>query len=209
MIDHIVFDVGRVLVHWDPERPYRHLIPDPARRAWFLANVCTPAWNEEQDRGRTFAEGEAVLIAKFPEEADLIRAYRKNWHEMVPHTLPETPDILSALVAAGHDVTLLTNFNQDTFAEAKRRFPVLTQPRGATVSGEVGLIKPDPKIYAHHTETFALNPSRTFFVDDTKANITAAQAAGWDAVLYTDPATFRADLRARHIDFETKPAAGA
>ena len=137
MIQHIVFDIGRVLIEWDPERPYRRLIPDAARRAWFLSTVCTPDWNREQDRGRTWQEAEAALIETWPQEAELIRAYRANWLEMVPATIAGTPDILTALVAAGRDVTMLTNFSSETFALATERFPILTMARGVTVSGEI------------------------------------------------------------------------
>lgn len=196
MIKHIVFDIGLVLIHWDPERPYRRLIPDEARRRWFLETVCTPAWNKEQDRGRTWADAEAELIAQYPEEAELIRAYRANWTEMVPHTLEGTPQILEALVAAGHDVTMLTNFNQETYQLARERFAVLDLPRGVTVSGEVGLLKPDRAIYDHHVRTFALEPGATLFFDDSPANVEGAIAAGWQARHFTGAERMRADLAA-------------
>ena len=198
-IKHVVFDIGRVLVVWDPERPYRTLIPDEARRRWFLETICTSAWNAEQDRGRPWADAEALLIADYPDEADLIRAYRARWVEMVPHTVPETPEILEALVDAGHDVTLLTNFAPDTFREAVERFPVLSRPRGVTVSGEVELIKPDPAIYALHAERFGLDPAATIFFDDSQPNVDAARAAGWQAHLFTSAAQMRADLAAAGI----------
>lgn len=194
MITHIVFDVGRVLLHWDPELPYRRLIPDEARRTWFLTEVCTGDWNKEQDRGRTWADAEDLLIAQYPDEADLIRAYRAHWSEMVPYTLPETPQMLETLVAAGVDVTLLTNFAADTFVVAKSRFPVLTLGRGATVSGELGIIKPDRAIFDHHVQSFGLDPAATLFFDDSPANVEGAVAAGWQARLFTDPATMRRDL---------------
>ena len=135
MIDHVVFDIGRVLIHWDPEAPYHALIPDPAERAHFLAEICSPAWNLEQDRGRSWAAAEELLIAEHPAKADLIRAYRRHWHAMVPHAYDGTVAILRALVAQGMDVTLLTNFAADTFREAKGRFDFLGETRGATVSG--------------------------------------------------------------------------
>ena len=118
-IRHIVFDIGRVLIHYDPELPYRRLIPDEARRRWFLSNVCTPAWNIEQDRGRGWAEAESELVEAFPAEAELIRAFRGNWHEMVPHAYDGSVAILEALVDGGHDVTMLTNFASDTFRESR------------------------------------------------------------------------------------------
>lgn len=196
MIRHIVFDIGRVLVQWDPERPYRRLIPDEAKRRWFLDTVCTPAWNLEQDRGRPWAEAETLLIDQYPQEADLIRAYRAHWIDMVPDTLPETPAMLERLVEDGHDVTMLTNFAADTFEEALARFPVLSRPRGVTVSGVEGIVKPDPAIYALHAERFGLDPAATLFFDDSPANVEAARGAGWTAHVFTDPSQMRADFAA-------------
>ncbi|UOM35858.1 HAD family phosphatase [Acuticoccus sp. I52.16.1] len=198
-IRHIVFDIGRVLLAWDPERPYRTLIPDAARRRWFLDTVTTSAWNAEQDRGRPWAEAEALLIADYPEEEALIRAFRTHWAAMTPHLLAQTPQIMEGLVEAGHDVTMLTNFAPDTFQEALARFPVLRRPRGVTVSGEVGLIKPDPAIYALHAARFGLDPAATIFFDDSPDNIAAAAAAGWRAHLFTTPERMRADFAASGI----------
>lgn len=197
--EHIVFDIGRVLLVWDPERPFRRLIPDDAKRRWFLDTVCTSAWNGEQDRGRPWADAEALLIADYPNEAELIRAYRTHWVEMVPETLPETPAIMEALIDAGHDVTMLTNFATDTFAEALARFPLLSRPRGVTVSGEHGIIKPDRAIYDLHVERFGLVPEKTIFFDDSAANVEAARSAGWQAHLFTDAAGMRRHLAAAGI----------
>ncbi|MEM9604319.1 MAG: HAD family phosphatase [Pseudomonadota bacterium] len=196
-IEHIVFDIGRVLLHWDPELLYRKLIPDDAERAWFFANVCTTEWNLEQDRGRDWTLAEALLIADYPDHADLIRAWRGRWHETVPGAVEGTADILLTLVEQGRDVTLLSNFNQDTYAEVRLRFPELDAPRGRTISGHVGMIKPEPGIYRHHVSAFALNPAATYFIDDSPPNIAAAEAAGWQGHVFTSADALRADL-ARH-----------
>ena len=193
-IRHIVFDIGKVLIHYDPELPFRRLIPDEARRAWFLAEICTPAWNVEQDRGRPWREAEALLIERHPREEELIRAFRRHWHEMVPHAYGDSVAILKRLVEAGRDVTMLTNFAADTFAEARRRFPFLDLPRGVTVSGKAGIIKPDAAIYRLHAETFGLTPAETLFIDDSAKNVEGARAAGWHAVLFTDAAALERDL---------------
>lgn len=197
-IRHIVFDIGRVLLHWDPELPYRELIPDAERRRWFLETVCNSPWNLEQDRGgRSWPEAEAELIADFPEEEALIRAYRARWHEMVPHAYEDVAAILESLIDGGHDVTMLTNFNDETFAEARTRFPFLNRPRGVTVSAEVRLLKPEKAIYEHHAQAFGLDPAATLFTDDSPANVAGATAAGWNAVLFQDAAQLKADLH-RH-----------
>lgn len=193
-IRHIVFDVGRVLIHWDAEIPYRDLIADNARRRWFLTEVCSPQWNAAQDRGRSWAEGEAELITRFPEEEKLIRAYRKCWPEMIPHALEDSVAILEGLVAAGRDVTLLTNFNDETYAVARARYPFLDLPRGATVSALVGLLKPEREIFDHHRQSYGLDTGATLFIDDSAANVEGARAAGWQAVQFVDAARLQADL---------------
>ena len=198
-IDHIVFDIGKVLIHYDPNIPFSRLIPDAAERKWFFENVCTHDWNVEQDRGRTWADAEALLIEAHPDREELIRAFRKHWHEMVPHAYDDSVAIMEGLIADGQDVTMLTNFASDTFREAQGRFPFLTKPRGVTVSGDVGLIKPDIAIYVTHAESFGLNPAATLFIDDAASNIEGAKAAGWDAVLFTGADKLRADLAARGV----------
>lgn len=199
-IRHIVFDIGRVLLHYDPDLPFSRLIPDPAERRWFFENVCTSAWNIEQDRGRTWEEAEAELLAIHPAHAENIRNFRRHWHEMVPHAYDETVVILERLIESGRDVTLLTNWAADTFVEARARFPFLEKLRGVTVSGEIKAIKPDREIYDHHVATFDLAPEATLFIDDSQKNVDAAKAAGWQAVLFTDAPALAADLRRLGID---------
>ncbi len=198
-IDHIVFDIGKVLIHYDPNIPFSRLIPDAAERKWFFENVCTHDWNVEQDRGRTWADAEALLIEVHPDREEHIRAFRKHWHEMVPHPYDDSVAIMVGLIAGGHDVTMLTNFASDTFREAQVRFPFLSKPRGVTVSGDIGLLKPDVAIYVTHAESFGLNPAATLFIDDTAANVEGAKAAGWDAVLFTGADKLRADLADRGV----------
>lgn len=192
---HIVFDIGRVLIHWDREIPYRRLIPDPAERRWFLDHVCTQEWNLEQDRGRSWADAEAELVAVYPQHEANIRAFRERWTEMVSHAYEGSVAVLRELLRQGHDVTLLTNFNAETYEEARRLYPFLDEPRGVTVSGRIGLVKPDRAIYAHHCRSFGLEPSGCLFFDDSSANVEGARAAGWSAELYTGEEKLRADLK--------------
>ncbi len=194
-VRHIVFDIGKVLIHYDPDIPFSRLIPDEEERRWFFKNVCTHEWNLEQDRGREWAEAEAELIALHPTHEENIRAFRCHWHEMVSHAYEDSVAILESLIDAGHDVTMLTNFAADTFAEARKRFSFLNRPRGVTVSGEIKLIKPDRAIYDRHAATFGLDPAATLFIDDTPDNVAGAKAAGWQAVHFTDADTLRADLQ--------------
>lgn len=193
-IQHIVFDIGKVLIHYDPHIPFSRIIPDPEERRWFFANVCTHDWNLEQDRGREWPAAEAELIAKYPERAQQIRAFRTHWHEMVSHAYDDSVVIMESLIDQGHDVTMLTNFAADTFRHARELFPFLNKTRGVTVSGEVFLIKPDVEIYHLHAKEFGLDPAKTLFIDDTAINVEGAEQAGWHAVQFTDAAKLRADL---------------
>jgi 2-haloacid dehalogenase len=199
-IRHIVFDIGKVLIHYDPSLPYARVIPDDEERAWFFANVCTHEWNIEQDRGRTWDMAEGLLISRHPEREEQIRAFRKHWHEMVPHAYDDSVAILEKLIAEGRDVTMLTNFASDTFREAVERFTFLSKPRGVTVSGDIGLIKPDVAIYDIHAKSFGLEPSATIFIDDTLINVEGAKAAGWNAVHFTGADKLRRDLAAYGIE---------
>lgn len=193
-IEHIVFDIGKVLLHYDPEIPYRRILPDQAERRWFFDNVCTHEWNIEQDRGRDWREAEDLLIAAHPDHEQSIRAFRQHWHEMVPYAYDETVDIMRGLIAQGRDVTMLTNFAADTLQEAGKRFSFLSETRGVTVSAEVGLLKPERAIYDTHVRRFDLAPAATLFIDDSPANVEGAQLAGWNAVQFTGTERLRSDL---------------
>ena len=199
-IRHIVFDIGKVLIHYDPDLPFSRLIPDARERKWFFDNVCTSPWNIEQDRGRTWEDAEALLIAEHPGHEDNIRNFRRFWHEMAPHAYEDSVALMERLIHAGHDVTMLTNWAADTFVEARARFPFLDRPRGVTVSGEIRMIKPDRGIYDHHAKTFGLNPAASLFIDDSQKNVDGAKAAGWQAVLFTDAETLEKDLQRLRIE---------
>jgi HAD superfamily hydrolase (TIGR01509 family) len=193
-IRHIVFDIGRVLLQWDAEIPYRRLIPDETERRHFLTYICSHDWNIEQDRGRTWREAEDQLIAQHPEHEAMIRAFRKHWAEMLPYHFADTLEIRDALMRQGYDVTALTNFAADTFDEARGLYPFLDQFRGITVSAHIGLMKPELAIYRHHQETFGLDPAATLFFDDNMGNVEGARAAGWNAEQFTGAEAMRADL---------------
>ena len=195
-IQHIVFDIGQVLIHWDPDYIYRDLIPNAGDRAYFLTNICNPAWNVEQDRGRDWKQAEDILISQHPDQEHLIRAFRSGWIESIPHAIQSNVDLMQNFINQGLDVTLLTNFNHETYPLASKKYPFLDKARGVTVSGEVKLIKPDPAIYNLHAEEFDLNPASILFIDDSAKNVQGAMDCGWNAVQFVDSEQLKSQLEA-------------
>ncbi len=193
-VDTVVFDVGNVLILWDPRNLYRKLLPDPAEMERFLAEVCTDAWNLEQDRGRSWAEAIAERLPLFPQHEALIRAYSERWHEMVPGEVPGTVAVMEELRAAGVPLYAITNFSTEKFAEAQVRFPFLRQFRDVVVSGEEKLVKPDPAIYRRLLARNGLEAGRCLFIDDSEKNVRGAEAVGMRAHHFREAGTLRAAL---------------
>lgn len=194
-----VFDLGAVLIDWDPRYLYRSLIANDAEMERFLATVCTPEWNSEQDRGRTLAEGTAALIAEHPEHAELIEAYYGRWDEMLGEPIAGTVAIAAELKAAGLRLLALSNWSAETFPRAQHRLTVLDDFDGVLLSGTVGLIKPDPRIYQVVIERHAIDVRSAIFVDDSLRNVDAASEVGFDAIHFTDPNQLRRDLTQRGL----------
>ncbi|NGM18883.1 HAD family phosphatase [Roseomonas stagni] len=195
----VVFDVGNVLIEWDPEHLYRKLIPDAAMRADFLARVCSMEWNLEQDRGRRWADAVAERTALFPDQADLIAAYSDRWHDMVPGEVPGTVAILEGLREAGVPLYAITNFSSEKFAEARARFPFLAGFIDVVVSAEEGLLKPDPAIYRRLLDRNGLVAADCLFIDDSEKNVVGARAVGMRAHHFRDAEGLRAALRAEGL----------
>jgi 2-haloacid dehalogenase len=195
----VVFDLGGVLIDWDPRYLYRKLLDDEAAVEAFLATVCTPEWNAEQDRGRPFAEGVAELVERHPVHAAAITAYHERWPEMLGGAVGGTVEVLAELRAAGVPVYALTNWSAETFGIARERFEFLEWFDGVLVSGEERMIKPDPAIFRLLLDRFGLDPGATFYIDDSPANVAAADRLGFDAVRFTSPAQLRRDLEARGL----------
>lgn len=142
----VVFDLGMVLIEWDPRHLYRKVFSDEAKMEWFLAEVCSPAWNLEQDRGRTWDDAIAEAIGRHPEWGKEIRLYRSRWMEMVPGAIAGSVDILEQLHARGTQLYAITNWNGETFWETRERFPFLSLFKDIVVSGDENLLKPEPAI---------------------------------------------------------------
>ena len=190
----VVFDLGGVLIDWDPRHLYRQLFDDPNEMEAFLAEVTTAEWNAHQDAGRPWAEAIEILVAEHPERRELIEAFHRRWPEMLAGEIPRTVDVLTALRATGIRLVALTNWSAETFPVARERFDFLAWFEGIVVSGEVGVNKPDPRIFEHLLERFGIEPAEALFIDDSPANIDTATALGFRAIRFTDAAALRREL---------------
>jgi 2-haloacid dehalogenase/putative hydrolase of the HAD superfamily len=195
----VVFDVGNVIVRWDPRTLYSKIFPDPATRDWFLANVCTMAWHMRHDAGVPFAQNRAPLVARYPEHTEAIVAWEERWWEMFSGPIPETADAIEALHARGVPMLGLTNMPPSTAAGTFAMSPVFGRLGHIVVSGEVGLCKPDPRIFALTAERAGAAPCELLLVDDSPTNIAAAAACGYDVHHFDDPAALKPALEARGL----------
>jgi len=191
----VVFDIGGVLIDWDPRHLYRKLFPaDERAMEHFLANVCTHEWNRGQDAGRSFAEGARLLKLQHPDKTELIDAYGARFDEMMPGPIAGTVEIVAELHQRDTPLYVLSNFSAETFPAALERFDFLRWFRGLVISGEVGVIKPDPRIYKIMLARFAIDPHRTVYIDDVAANAEAARPFGIHGIHFTTPGALREEL---------------
>jgi 2-haloacid dehalogenase len=192
----VIFDLGLVLIDWDPRHLYRKVFANPVEMDWFLTHVCNGAWNLEQDRGRSFDEGVAEAAARHPKYAAEIALYRDRWIEMAPGPIAGSVAILEELHAQGRPLYALTNWNGDTFRATRARFPFLEYFRDIVVSGDEGVIKPDPAIYRLLLQRNGLAAADCIFVDDSLKNVVGAEAVGMQGRHFTSPDALRSDLLA-------------
>jgi 2-haloacid dehalogenase len=194
VLNAVVFDLGGVVVDWNPRHLYRKLFDDEAAMEDFLATVCTMAWNDQLDKGLPFVDGVAQLITEFPEHRELIQAYHSRWVEMVPGALDDTVAVMAELRELGMPLYALSNWSVETFVLVRDRFPFLDWFDGILLSGEIGVTKPDRRIFDELCARFDLDPIKTLFIDDNPPNVDGAQAAGLQAVRFESAATLRGDL---------------
>ncbi|HEY2710266.1 MAG TPA: HAD family phosphatase [Caulobacteraceae bacterium] len=195
----VVFDIGNVIVRWDPRTLYSKIFPDPAERDWFLANVCTMPWHSRHDAGVPFAENRAPLIARYPEHEAAIVAWEERWWEMFSGAIPETEAAIEALAAQGAPMVGLTNMPSSTAAGTFAMSPAFKRFEHIVVSSDVGLAKPDPRIFELAAREAGLPPNELLFVDDSRTNIDAAAACGFAVHHFVDPAGLQPDLAARGL----------
>jgi 2-haloacid dehalogenase len=193
-----VFDLGAVLVDWQPRAMYAKRFPGrEADVEWVLANVWTHEWNLETDRGMSHQEAAAILIARHKAHEDLIQAYADHWIDMLVGDIPGSVAIFEKLRAAAPKLYSITNWNQDTFKLARGRFAFLDRFDGIIVSGEEKLIKPDPAIYQLLLSRYGLKAEDCIFIDDNAANVAAAQAIGMHGHHFKGPDSLRGELLVR------------
>jgi FMN phosphatase YigB (HAD superfamily) len=203
----VVFDLGGVLIDWNPRHLYRSLFDgdEPAMER-FLAEVCTPAWNARLDTGGSWGEAVDALADRYPERRELITAYDDRWDEMLGGAIEGTVAVLADLRRASVRVAALSNWSAEKFPIAMSRYPFLGWFETMVISGHVGVSKPDPRIYRILLERIALSADSTLFIDDVAANVAAAVDLGMNALLFEDPSQLRTDLEARGL--LQAPAAG-
>ncbi len=192
--DIVVFDVGNVLVDWDPRYLYRKIFTDTAELEWFLREVCHGEWNIAQDAGRSWQVAEAEAIERHPKYAQQIRAFRGRWHEMIAGPIAGSVALLEDLAAANVPLYAITNFAADTFAETRQRFHFFRHFLGIVISGEIGIIKPDRRIYDRLAVDHAIDLQRAVFIDDSLKNCDGARAAGMPVIHFKSAEQARKDL---------------
>jgi 2-haloacid dehalogenase len=199
-ISAIVFDLGGVLIDWDPRYVYRDLFPDDeAGMERFLDEVCTMEWNRRMDAGFPWAEAVDALAAQHPEEAHLVRAYHERWREMVRGPFDDTVAILDELRGLGLPLYVLSNWSAETFRPTRERFDFLGWFDGLVVSGEEGMVKPDPAIFRILTDRYGVDPARALFIDDRSDNVDTARELGFQAILYVGSQPLREELVRRGL----------
>jgi len=195
---YVIFDLGGVLIDWNPRYLYRKLLSE-AEADRFVTEIVHPAWNAQMDAGVPFHEALAERKRAHPEHDALIDAYWDRWDEMLGGAVDGTVDVLRELREAGVPLYALTNWSAETFHHATRRFAFLAWFIDILVSGRERLVKPDPRIYTRLLERNALDPAQGLFVDDVPKNVEGAERVGLDAVWFRDASALRDELRRRHL----------
>ena len=200
IVDAILFDLGGVLIDWNPRYLYRsHFAGDEAAMEHFLTHVCAGDWNHEIDAGKLFAEAVAERQRLFPDHAELISLWHTGWETMLGDAIEESVAILDQLKARGLRLYALTNWSFETFPVARRRFDFLTWFQDIVISGEVKLAKPDPRIFELARSRCQLNPGSTVYIDDAARNVEAARGLGFHALHFQEPARLRQELIALDV----------
>ncbi|MDQ6812156.1 MAG: HAD family phosphatase [Bacteroidota bacterium] len=196
----IIFDLGGVLIDWNSEYLYRKIFSDEKEMKRFLARICTPDWNEEQDAGRLLHEATETLIKKFSQHDSNIRAFYSRWKEMLGGAIEETVEIFEELQKTRkYKLYALTNWSAETFPIALDRFPFLHMFDGIMVSGKEKIRKPFPQFYQLLLDRYGIKAKEAIFIDDNTRNVEAAIAVGIDSIIFTNAKQLKRELTKRKI----------
>ncbi len=200
-IDTIIFDLGGVLIDWNPEYVYLDVFDgDREKMQWFFDNICTHDWNENQDAGYPLAKATEERIALFPEHEDLIKMFYGRWEEMLGEAIEGTVDILKKLVDSKQfKVVALTNWSHETFPVALDTFEFLHWFEGILVSGEEKTRKPFKEIYELTLSRFNIEAESSVFIDDNLRNVIAAKELGINTIHFESPEQLTVALKSFDI----------
>jgi len=198
-IEAVVFDVGRVLVEWDMRLLFAKLIDDPERLDCFLANVVTETWHFEHDAGRDLGEMVAARKAEFPGNDDLLDAYATRFNETIPGPVPGSHAIVRELAGRGVPLFAITNFATSFWRAFRAGEPLFDLFGDIVVSGDEKIAKPDPRLFDLAAARFGHEPAAMLFIDDNAANVSSAEALGWQVHHFRDALALRAELVGRGL----------
>lgn len=200
MIQTVIFDLGGVLIDWNPRYLFRKISRDTHKIENFLTEVCNQEWNEKQDAGRSFAQAIEELTARFPEHREWIETYHQRWDEMLAGEISGTVEIFRTLKRQPNlKIFALSNWSAETFPIAQRRFQFLAEFEAVLISGREKLIKPDERFFALLSTRHGIDPSSSIFIDDVEKNILAAKRLGFITHYFHSPAELRAELALRGL----------
>ena len=199
-MDTIIFDLGNVLIKWDPRNLYRKIFTSDVAMEHFLKEVCTPDWNEQQDAGRSLKDATQLLLDKHPDYEIEIKAFYGRWTEMLGGSIEGTVKILRQFCDdERYRVYALTNWSTETFPIAIKQFDFLQWFEGILVSGEVKLKKPDPRIYQMMLDNYQIKAENAVFIDDSLRNVAGANALGIHGIHFKSPEQLMLDLKALNL----------
>ena len=200
MINTIIFDLGAVLIDWNPHYLYKTIFDDEQEMKNFLANICTPDWNEEQDAGRSLQDGTDILVAQFPEHEAIIRAFYGRWQEMLGEPFHGTVELLRRLKERGkYKLYALTNWSAETFPVAMQRYDFLSWFDGIVVSGTEKIRKPAPEFYQLLLNRYGVNINEALFIDDNYRNVLAAEKVGIKTIHFTSSEQLEKELTEQNL----------
>ena len=195
-IDTVIFDLGGVLIDWNPRYLYRNIFKTEEEITWFLENICTAEWNDQQDAGRPFEEATEELVQQYPAHELAIRAWYGRWHETISGPIDGTVEILRQIKdSKKYRLYALTNWSAQTFPWALANFEFLHWFEGIVVSGVEKTRKPFPEFYKILFDRYQINPAKAIFIDDNHKNVIGAQALGLPTIHFQSPEQLQVDLR--------------